>query len=69
MKLEVLQTTFEVAKVFGDIKTHLRRKGKIINDADILIASIVMANDGILVTNNTAHFERIPNLKLENWLS
>ena len=69
MKLEILQTTFEVATIFGDIKTRLRREGKIINDADLLIASIVMANDGILVTNNTAHFERIPDLKLENWLS
>jgi len=69
IELEVLQTRFEVAKVFGDIKTRLRREGKIINDADILIASIVIANDGILVTNNTAHFERISALKLENWLS
>ena len=66
-ELEVIQTTSEVAQIFGNIKACLRSEGKIINDADILIASIVIANDGILVTNNTAHFERIPDLKLENW--
>ena len=66
-ELEVIQTTFEVAQIFGDIKARLRSEGKIINDADILIASMVIANKGILVTNNTAHFERIPELKLENW--
>jgi tRNA(fMet)-specific endonuclease VapC len=67
--IEVMQTTSDVAKIFGEIKAHLRKDGNIVNDADLLIASIVMANDGILITNNTAHFERIPGLILENWLS
>ncbi len=65
--LEVRQTIFKVAQIFGEIKARLRSEGKIINDADILISSIVIANDGILVTNNISHFERIPDLKLENW--
>ena len=65
----IIQTTSEVAKIFGETKTHLKMFGKLINDADLLIASIVIANNGILVTNNTTHFERIPDLKLENWLS
>ncbi len=32
-----------------------------------MIASIALANDLILVTNNLSHFERIPDLKIENW--
>jgi len=64
----IIQTTSEVAKIFGETKTRLKRLGKLINDADLLIASIVVANNGVLVTNNTAHFERVPDLNLENWL-
>lgn len=66
--LRVVEMTFETAKTFGNIKASLRKEGKTINDADLLIASIVIANDGTLITNNTSHFERIPGLRLENWL-
>jgi len=68
MQLKVIQTTSEVARTFGDIKARLEQEGRIINDADILIASIITANNGILVTNNTDHFKRISGLRLENWL-
>ena len=68
MQLKVIQTTSEVARNFGDIKARLEQEGRIINDADILIASIIIANNGILVTNNTDHFKRISGLRLENWL-
>jgi len=64
----IIQTTPEVARIFGKVKMHLRTHGKIINDADLLIVSITMANNGKLVTNNTPHIERISNLRLENWL-
>jgi len=47
----------------------LKKKGELINDADILIASIVKAHDAILVTNNEKHFSRVEGLKIENWLS
>jgi tRNA(fMet)-specific endonuclease VapC len=51
------------------IKAQLTQQGNIIMDADILIGSIAQANELILVTNNTKHFQRIPNLPLENWLN
>ena len=35
---------------------------------DILIESIAIANECTLVTNNTSHFNRIGDLKIENWL-
>ena len=62
----IIQTTPDIAKIFGTIKANLREEGNIINDADILIASIAVANNGKLVTNNIKHFERIPDLQLEN---
>ena len=35
---------------------------------DMKIATIPKANDMILVTNNLKEFNRIKNLKLENWV-
>ena len=46
---------------------YLRTNGIILEDADILLAGIAIANNATLVTRNTKHFNRIPNLKLENW--
>jgi tRNA(fMet)-specific endonuclease VapC len=39
-----------------------------IGDADILIAAIVIRNEGTLVSNNTKHYEGIKQLKLINWI-
>ena len=53
---------------FAMIKAELKKQGKLIDDFDILIAAVALSNDMILVTNNEKHFERIPNLTIENWL-
>jgi len=67
-KVKLLNLDQDSANGFGSIKADLRKRGKLIEDFDILIASMTLANDGILVTNNTEHFKRIGGLKLENWL-
>lgn len=51
----------------ADIYTDLRHAGTLIEDADLLIAATALANNCILVTNNTDHYSRIASLKLENW--
>lgn len=53
------------AQVYAD----LRRCGNLIPDADILIAGIALAGDYVLVTQNVKHFQRVPGLRVENWLS
>ena len=53
----------------AEIYAHLKKAGTLIEDADILIASMVKFKDFILVTDNTAHFHRIQDLKTDNWLS
>lgn len=39
-----------------------------IGRADLLIASITLANRAILVTRNQRHFKQIPGLQVENWV-
>lgn len=66
--LIIMSDSERSAMLFGKIKASLRSIGKIIEDFDILIASIAMDNGSILITNNTQHFERIDGLQIENWL-
>lgn len=54
--------------MFADIKVMLRNAGKLVDDADIFIGATSIANDMVMVTENTRHFENMPNIKLENWV-
>ena len=47
----------------------LHRRGKLIGDADILIAATAIENNLTLVSNNQTHFSRITGLELNNWNS
>ena len=72
-QVEFLKTTQTVlfdersALIYGDIRAHLDKQGTPIGSNDLLIASISLAYDLILVTHNTREFNRVPNLKLEDW--
>lgn len=64
----IMYETYESSRIGGEIYAALKKSGRLINDADILIASIVKHHDAILVTNNEGHFNRVDGLKIENWL-
>lgn len=64
----ILEASYEAARIGGEIYAKLKKKGELLNDADILIASIAKAHDAVLVTNNEEHFARVEGLKIENWL-
>jgi len=49
------------------IRAQLEKKGIPIGPYDLLIAGLARSRDMTLVTNNTKEFERIVNLRLENW--
>lgn len=63
----VIPLTEESAGIAAEIYSTLKKKGEILDDIDLLIAGIAIANDLTLVTNNEKHFNRIPGLKVENW--
>lgn len=65
--IQVLDFCHASSFIFAEEKARLKMSGKIIEDMDLMIASIVVANDGVLITNNAKHFERIKKLKLDNW--
>ena len=55
-------------KVFAKCRAHLRKIGKIVDDADILIGATAIDNKFIMVTENIKHFENLPGITLENWV-
>lgn len=63
----VLPLTQEVADIAAEIYADVRKSGQPIDDIDLLIAATAIANGLILVTHNRKHFERIVQLKVENW--
>jgi tRNA(fMet)-specific endonuclease VapC len=63
----ILPLDLKACEQAAEIYATLRSNGTLIPDADILIAAIALAHDCVLVTNNTQHYQRIPEVELENW--
>lgn len=56
------------AGVYARLRADLERRGKRLDEPDLRIAAIALANDLTLVSGNVKHFSRIPELRVENWL-
>lgn len=63
----VLLSTQSIFDEAAEIYANLRKRGKLIEDADILIASITKTQNLTLVSDD-ADFQRVQGLKIENWL-
>ena len=57
------------AETYSEIRLALRQKGRPTGETDALIAVVAVANNAILVTHNTKHFEHIQELTMEDWLA
>lgn len=66
--LEILPLEPPADRRYGEIRHRLARQGTPIGPNDLLIAAHVLAADLTLVTANTREFERVPSLRVENWL-
>ena len=65
----VLGLDLDGAERYGRLKATLRAQGQLIEDNDLYIASIALRHQLILLTGNTRHYERLPGLQFENWLT
>jgi tRNA(fMet)-specific endonuclease VapC len=54
---------------YGRIRYDLEQAGQTIGAMDLLIAAHALSLSATLVTNNQAHFGRVPNLMTANWSS
>lgn len=62
-EFQILQFDSRATETYQFLKARRIRVGT----QDLKIASVVIANKGVLLTRNKRDFERIPNLHIEDW--
>ncbi len=67
LPLEVVDFDRSAALKYGEIRTLLEVKGRLIGPMDMLIAAHAKSLGVTLVTNNLREFRRVPELIVENW--
>lgn len=67
-RLEVLPFDEAAAVHFGQVRAELMRAGTPMGPYDQMIAGHARSTGLILVTNNVDEFERVPGLRVENWV-
>ncbi len=65
--LAILDLDREDARIAGEIRADLKRKGTPIGPYDVLIAGQAKARALALVTSNTREFSRVQGLQIEDW--
>ena len=67
--VQVLSFDQDCAEQFGRVRGILLQQGISVPTADLMIASAALVHNLTLVTNNTADFQNIPGLRLDDWLT
>ncbi|MBN1410912.1 MAG: type II toxin-antitoxin system VapC family toxin [Spirochaetales bacterium] len=65
---EIIESDIDIMRRFGIIKAELKTRNEMLPDADIIIGATALEKCEKLITGNTGHFNRIPGLKVENWI-
>ena len=59
---------YDSLSTYAETKASLRRSGQMIEEFDMLIGASAVHHGYVMVTENTDHFERIPDIEIENWV-
>lgn len=68
LPIEIADFDQQASAVYGALRAYLEREGKVIGAMDMLIGAHALSLGAILVTNNVDEFQRIPKLKVEDWM-
>lgn len=69
LPLTIVDFDAAAATMYGKIRATPEKQGTLVGSLDTLIAAHALSLRVILITNNVKEFSRVPNLKLENWVS
>ena len=67
-EVQVVDFDARCAEKFGQVRGTLSQQGIAVPTTDLMIASAALIHNRTLVTPNTADFQQIPGLRLEDWL-
>jgi tRNA(fMet)-specific endonuclease VapC len=65
--IEVLPFNADDARVAGELRATPETNGTPIGPYDLLIAAQVLRANATLITANASEFQRVPELKIEDW--
>jgi tRNA(fMet)-specific endonuclease VapC len=68
-EVNVVDYDNDCAKEFGRVRVELRQQGIEVPTVDLMIASVALVYDLTMVTHNTADYQNIPGLRLDDWLT
>jgi tRNA(fMet)-specific endonuclease VapC len=68
-EVHVLDFDSACAQQFGRVRGQLLQQGISVSTVDLMIASVALVHDLTLVTHNTADFQSVPGLRLQDWLT
>ena len=68
LSVRVVHTDSDIVQRFGRLKARLSQAASMLSDADMFIAATALSMDAMLITGNVRHFQRINELKIENWI-
>lgn len=66
-RLAVISWDESAADHYGRIRAALENSGTPVGAMDMMIAAHARSMGATLVSNNTRHFENVPDLRLANW--
>jgi tRNA(fMet)-specific endonuclease VapC len=66
--ITILPFDESAAATYGPLRAELESAGRPLAEPDLRIASIALSQGLTLITGNVRHFERVPGLRVENWL-
>lgn len=68
-EVQVIDFDSACAEKFGEKRGTLLQQGISVPTTDLMIAAAALVHNLTLVTNNTADFQNIPGLRLDDWLT
>jgi len=66
-EIDILNLDEKSSRIVGKDYKNLKIQGKLIQDLDLIIASIAKRHNFVLATRNKKDFQNIPDLKIEEW--
>jgi tRNA(fMet)-specific endonuclease VapC len=60
--------TEEAAEIYGRLRAELRRAGVVIQQVDLMVASIALTVKHGIVVSGDRDLQRVPGLTVENWV-
>jgi tRNA(fMet)-specific endonuclease VapC len=67
-EVQVIDFDSDCAEKFGQVRGTMLQQGISVPTTDLMIAPAALVHDLTLVTHNLADFQKIPNLRLDDWL-